>query len=75
MRVYRAGTRTLIGTRLVDTGGGYCSQNMMPVHVGLPAADPVDVEVTTFTASGKKVTRAAGVDPRALNGKAFVIKS
>jgi len=73
VRVYRAGTRTLIGTRMVDTGSGYCSQNMMAVHVGLPTADAVDVEVTTFTSSGKKVTKAANVDPRTLNGKPLVV--
>jgi len=59
----------------VDTGSGYCSQNMMPVHVGLPAAAPVDVEVTTFTPGGKKITKAANVDARALNGKALVVKT
>ncbi len=75
VRVYRAGTRTLLGTRMVDTGSGYCSQNMMPVHVGLPTAEAVDVEVTTFTSTGKKVTKAANVNPRALNGKALVVKS
>jgi len=75
VRVYRAGTRTLIGTRMVDTGSGYCSQNMMPVHVGLPAAAPVDVEVTTFTPGGKKITKAGNVDARALNGKALVVKT
>ena len=34
VRVYAAGTRRLISSGLVDTGGGYCSQNVMPVHVG-----------------------------------------
>jgi hypothetical protein len=75
VRVYRAGTRTLIGTRMVDTGSGYCSQNMMAVHVGLPTTDAVDVEVTTFASGGKKVTRAVNVDPRALSGKPLVVKT
>jgi len=75
VRAYTAGTRTLLGLRMVDTGSGYCSQNMMPVHVGLPAAGPVDVEVTTFHASGKRVTRVAGVDPRSLAGKPLVVKA
>jgi len=30
----RRGTRTILGTRIIDTGGGYCSQNIMPVHFG-----------------------------------------
>ena len=76
VRVYRAGTRTLLGTRMVDTGSGYCSQNMMAgARRACRRPTPVDVEVTTFTASGKKVTKAAGVDPRALNGKPLVVKS
>ena len=35
VRVFAAGTRTLLGMGIVDSGGGYCSQNVMPVHVGL----------------------------------------
>jgi hypothetical protein len=75
VRVYKAGTRTLLGTRLVDTGSGYCSQSQMPVHVGLGAADPVDVEVTTLTASGRRITRMSGVDPRRLAGAPLVVKA
>ena len=33
VRVFAAGTRTLLGTRIVDTGSGYCSQNAMPVQL------------------------------------------
>ena len=32
VRVFAAGKRTVLGSRLVDTGGGYCSQSVMPVH-------------------------------------------
>jgi penicillin amidase len=75
VRVYAAGTRNLLGTRLVDTGSGYCSQNAMPVHFGLPTYGKVDIEVTTLTSQGRKITRVAGVDPRALNGKPLTIKT
>jgi hypothetical protein len=75
VRAYKAGTRTLLGTRMVDTGSGYCSQNLAPVHIGFPTADPVDVEVTTFTASGKKITQMTGVDPKALGGKPLVVRA
>ena len=61
VRVYAAGTRTLVGTDLVDTGSGYCSQNVMPVHVGLGSTSRVDVEVTTMAATGRRVTRQTGV--------------
>jgi penicillin G amidase len=63
VRVYRAGTRTLISSGLVDSGGGYCSQNAMPVHVATAGADRVDVEVTTMSRNGRKVTKTAGMDP------------
>ena len=60
MRLFEPGTGKCLGTRIVDTGGGYCSQNVMPVHFGLPRDGKVDVEVTSFTASGRKTTRVAG---------------
>jgi hypothetical protein len=63
VRVYAAGTRTLIGAALVDTGGGYCSQNVMPVHIGLPSAGRVDVEVTSLTKRGRSVTHVRGAAP------------
>jgi len=75
VRAYRAGTRTLLGTTMVDTGSGYCSQNLAPVHLGFPTADLVDIEVTTLTASGRKITRLAGVDPKALAGKPLVVRA
>jgi len=64
VRVFRAGTRQLLGTRLVDSGSGYDAQNDMPVHFGLAEAVPVDVEVT-FPARGRRTsTRTRNVDPR-----------
>jgi len=74
VRVYAAGSRKILGTRLVDTGSGYCSQNAMPVHIGLPTDAPVDVEVTTLTPSGRRVTRLTKVSPTALAGKPLVVK-
>jgi hypothetical protein len=56
VRVYAAGTRRLLGARLVDTGSGYNAQSAMPVHVGLGSAGRVDVEVT-FVGRGGRVTR------------------
>ena len=64
VRVYAAGTRRLLSSALVDTGGGYCSQNVMPVHVAAPGASRVDIEVTTMSASGRQTTKRAGVDPK-----------
>jgi hypothetical protein len=74
VRVYAAGTRTVLGGRLVDSGSGYCSQSVVPVHVGLPSAGKVDVEVTAMTTHGRRITRAAGVDPQKLPGRVLVVK-
>ena len=55
VRVYAAGTRQLLATRLVDTGSGYNAQNDMSVQVGLPSLSPVDVEVS-WPAAGRRET-------------------
>jgi hypothetical protein len=54
VRVYAAGTRRLLAMRLVDTGSGYNAQNDMPVQIGLPSVNPVDVEVT-WPAGGQRL--------------------
>ena len=64
VRVYVAGTRRLISSGLVDTGGGYCSQNVMPVHLGTGSTGRVDIEVTTMSTHGRQTTRRPGVDPK-----------
>jgi imidazolonepropionase-like amidohydrolase len=56
IRVYEAGTRRLLATRLVDTGSGYNAQNDMAVVVGLPRANGYDLEVI-WPANGERVTR------------------
>ena len=57
------GTRKLLGTGIVDTGSGYCSQNVDPVHIGLGTDGAVDVEVTTLGKGGRKVTKVSKVSP------------
>ena len=64
VRVYAAGTRRLLSSGLVDTGGGYCSQNVMPVHVATAGARTVDVEITSMSSRGRRVTKASGIDPK-----------
>ncbi len=66
VRVYAAGTRRLLATRLVDAGSGYDAQSDVAVHVGLPEGGRVDVEVTWPSAGARAVTRRAGV---AVNGR------
>ncbi len=74
VRAYATGTRKLLGTGIVDTGSGYCSQNMLPVHIGLPTESRVDIEVTALTPDGRKVTRVANVTPGKVRGRVLVVK-
>jgi len=75
VRVYVAGTRRLLGTRLVDSGSGYDSQNVVPVHFGLPSLGRVDVEVTVPRAGRRAVTRSRSVDPAGSAGRSLVIRA
>jgi hypothetical protein len=74
VRVFAAGTRKLLGMGLVDTGSGYCSQNVMPVHVGLATDGRVDVEVTSMTPAGRKTARTSKVTPGKLPKRVLVVK-
>jgi penicillin G amidase len=75
VRVFDSATGKLLGTGLMDTGSGYDSQNAMPVHIGLPQTGPVDVEITTLTAKGRKNARLAKVDPAAFAGRPIIVKT
>jgi FG-GAP-like repeat len=75
VRVYGAGTRTLLSSGIVDSGSGYCSQNAMPVFVAAPKQGRVDVEVTSIERGARRVTRSAGVDPNSLKARRLVIRT
>ncbi|HSC27989.1 MAG TPA: CRTAC1 family protein [Vicinamibacterales bacterium] len=62
VRVFAAGTRRLLGTRLVDSGSGYNAQSDVPVHIGLAASARVDVEVIYPALGQRTVTRMANVE-------------
>lgn len=75
VRLYRAGTRELVATGLVDTGGGYSSQNIAPVHFGLGTYEGrIDAEVTFLTKAGRQVTRVQNVEPGSLVGKPLLVR-
>ena len=61
VRVYAAGTRRLLATRLVDAGSGYDSQSDAAVHVGLPVSGRVDIEITWPANGMRQVTRKTSV--------------
>ncbi len=74
VRIYQAGTRNLLGTRIVETGSGYGSHNAGPVHFGLGEDGPVDVEITTLSRTGRKVARLSNVDPGSQAGAVITVK-
>lgn len=63
VRVFLAGTRTLLGTRLLDTGSGYDTQSTRPAHFGLPSGGLVDIEVLFPGRGDRSVTVLEDVDP------------
>ena len=69
-------TGALLGTRLIDTGGGYCSQGAAPAHFGLPpGVERVDVRVT-FIAGGRRSTVVReGVRPADYQGRWLIVPS
>lgn len=75
VRIFAAGTRRILGGRIVDSGSGYCSQNVVPVHCGLPSLGKIDVEVTAMSNSGRTVTRVVNVDPNRLPGRVLVVRT
>jgi len=64
VRLYAAGTKDVLGTRLVDTGSGYNSQNSMPLHFGLGARRMVDVEVIVPRRGSRRAALISGIDSR-----------
>jgi hypothetical protein len=71
VRVYAAGTRQLLATRLLDTGSGYNAQNDMPVQIGLPESGAIDIEVA-WPANGR---RMMSVIRNARVGSTFVVRT
>jgi FG-GAP-like repeat len=74
VRVYATGTTHLLGAGLVDTGSGYDAQSDLPVHVGLPGPQPVDIVITVLTAGGRRDARVDGVDPVAQRGRVLAVR-
>ena len=74
VRLYKKGTKDLIGTNILDTGSGYNSQNAMAVHFGLRNIEAVDVEVTVFVKSGRKTVLLKNIEPKDYKGRNLIVK-
>jgi hypothetical protein len=75
VRAYRASTRELVAASLVDSGSGYCSQNEMPVHLGIHERwqGRIDIEVTTLAGGLRRVSVVRNIDPVAYRGRSLRI--
>ncbi len=70
VRLRDTATGRMLGTRLVDTGGGYCSQGATPVHFGLPqGTERVDIEVTVVLGGERHTRMVESVDPVEFQGR------
>jgi hypothetical protein len=63
VRVYAAGTRRVLATRLVDAGSGYDAQSDISTHIGLPTMESVDIEVAWPAAGQRRIARLPNVRP------------
>jgi hypothetical protein len=74
VRLFVAGTRKVVGGRIIDSGSGYTSQSQIPVHFGLGDVARVDVEVTYFTPKGRQTVVQRNVDPSKVPNHVLTIK-
>ena len=75
VRAYRAGTRQMLSSALVDSGTGYCSQSEMPVHLGIAGEwkGRVDIEVITITGGARHASIVRDVNPDDYRGRSVRI--
>jgi hypothetical protein len=75
VRAFKAGTREMLSSALVDSGSGYCSQNEMPVHLGIHEGwtGRIDIEVTTLAGGLRRISVVRNIDPGAYKGRALRI--
>lgn len=73
VRAYRAGTRELLSSALVDSGSGYCSQSEMPVHLSIPFSwsGRIDLEIVTILGRARHVSVVRGIDADEYAGRAL----
>ena len=68
-------TGAILGTRLIDTGGGYCSQGATPAHFGIPAGvERVDVRVTYVAGGVRSTVVREGVFPPDYRGRWLTVR-
>ena len=73
VRAYRAGTRAMLASGLVDSGSGYCSQSETPVHLGVPSdwTGRIDIEIVTIVGGARHLSIVRDIDPDQYRGRAL----
>jgi hypothetical protein len=71
----RAESVGYVSSRIMDSGGGYDTQGVTPVHFGLPpGATSVSVTVSWFEGGEKRTSTVSGVDPRQFRAQWLVLQ-
>ncbi len=75
VRGYRAGTRQMVSSAIVDSGSGYCSQGEMPVYLGISDdwRGRVDIEVITIAGGTRHASIVRDVNPDDYRGRSLRI--
>lgn len=75
VRAFRAGTRLMLSSALVDSGSGYCSQNEMPVHLGIGDGwkGKTDIEVITLFGNVRYTSTVRNIEPSDYRGRSLRI--
>jgi len=64
-----------VTSRIMDSGGGYASQSVAPVHVGLPlGSGPVSITVIWFEAGQRRTSTVSGVEPGSFRSQWVVLQ-
>ena len=64
-----------VSARLLDTGGGYASQSVGPVHFGLPpGGGPVSLTISWFEQGERRTATVSGITPEAFRSRWVVLQ-
>ncbi|HXV85938.1 MAG TPA: ASPIC/UnbV domain-containing protein, partial [Gemmatimonadales bacterium] len=76
VRLFDAASGRLLGARLVDSGGGYCSHGTAPVHFGLQdGVERVHVRVTWMSSSGRQEVDVRDVQPSTVPRRTLIVRA
>lgn len=73
IRIREAGGGRIVASRLVDSGSGYNSQSVAPVHFGVVGTEPVDLEVL-LPGTPRRTLGLRGLDPAASGGAVLHVR-